>query len=76
MMYRRFIKRKKPCPFKKAGFKTIDYKDVETLKNFITERGKIVPRRISCSLSSILSLKCGFERVNNTREVNANGIAK
>lgn len=27
--------------------KHIDYKDVETLKQFITERGKIIPRRIT-----------------------------
>lgn len=35
------------CPFKKAGIQEIDYKDVETLQNFITERGKILPRRIT-----------------------------
>lgn len=37
----------KRCPFKAAGFKDIDYKDIETLKRFITERGKILPRRIT-----------------------------
>lgn len=37
----------KRCPFAAAGFKEIDYKDVETLKRFITERGKILPRRIT-----------------------------
>lgn len=42
----RFKKRKK-CPFVLAGIKEVDYKDVETLKKFITERGKILPRRIS-----------------------------
>jgi len=41
---RRFQKR---CPFTAAGWKTIDYKDVETLRRFITERGKILPRRIT-----------------------------
>jgi small subunit ribosomal protein S18 len=30
-----------------AGWKTIDYKDIDTLKRFITERGKILPRRIT-----------------------------
>lgn len=40
-------KRRKACPFKSAGFKTIDYKDVDTLSQFITERGKIIPRRIT-----------------------------
>jgi small subunit ribosomal protein S18 len=42
-----FSKRKKKCPFKHSGFKTIDYKDVETLRKFVTERGKILPRRIT-----------------------------
>lgn len=41
------FKKRKSCPFKKAGVKAIDYKDVETLKHFITERGKILPRRIT-----------------------------
>ncbi len=42
----RFKKRKK-CPFTAAGVKVIDYKDVEVLKRFITDRGKILPRRIT-----------------------------
>ena len=42
-----FFKKKKTCPFKAAGFKHIDYKDVETLRQFVTERGKILPRRIT-----------------------------
>lgn len=40
-------KRKKRCPFTAAGIKEIDYKDVATLFKFITERGKILPRRIT-----------------------------
>lgn len=40
-------KRGKTCPFMAAGWKDIDYKDVETLKRFITDRGKILPRRIT-----------------------------
>lgn len=40
-------KRKKKCPFMAAGVKDVDYKDVETLTKFITERGKILPRRIT-----------------------------
>jgi small subunit ribosomal protein S18 len=43
----RFVKRKKACPFKIADFKDIDYKDTDTLKQFITERGKVLPRRIT-----------------------------
>lgn len=42
-----FVKKKKSCPFTAAKAKTIDYKDIETLKQFITERGKILPRRIT-----------------------------
>lgn len=42
-----FVKKKKACPFTAAKVKTIDYKDIETLKQFITERGKILPRRIT-----------------------------
>ena len=43
----RIKRRKKACPFKAAQVKTIDYKDIETLKRFITERGKLLPRRIT-----------------------------
>ena len=38
---------KRPCPIKDAGIKKINYKDVEFLKNFLTEGGKILPRRIT-----------------------------
>lgn len=40
-------RRRKRCPFTAAGIKTIDYKDIDTLTQFITERGKILPRRIT-----------------------------
>jgi len=42
-----FAKRRKACPFVSAKVDGIDYKDIETLKQFITERGKILPRRIT-----------------------------
>ncbi|HKZ00125.1 MAG TPA: 30S ribosomal protein S18 [Rhabdochlamydiaceae bacterium] len=42
-----FIKKRKSCPFTAAGIKHIDYKDINTLIQFITERGKIIPRRIT-----------------------------
>jgi len=42
-----FSKKRKQCPFVAAGGKHIDYKDIETLSKFITERGKILPRRIT-----------------------------
>ena len=41
------FKKRKKCPFTEAGIKHIDYKDVDTLGQFITERGKILPRRIT-----------------------------
>ena len=40
-------RKRKECPFTMAGIKEIDYKDVNTLLKFITERGKILPRRIT-----------------------------
>lgn len=40
-------KKRKRCPFTAAGIKEIDYKDIDTLVKFITERGKILPRRIT-----------------------------
>lgn len=40
-------KRRKRCPFTAAGIHEIDYKDIDTLTKFITERGKILPRRIT-----------------------------
>ena len=39
--------RKKFCRFKKYGIKYIDYKDVEFLKKFLNEQGKMLPRRIT-----------------------------
>ena len=39
--------RKKVCSFCAEKSKAIDYKDVAKLKKFVTERGKILPRRIS-----------------------------
>lgn len=40
-------RKRKACPFKKTAVECIDYKDVDTLLKFITERGKILPRRIT-----------------------------
>ena len=42
-----FSKKKKSCPFKEANMTYIDYKDLNTLSRFITEKGKIIPRRVS-----------------------------
>ncbi len=43
----RFSRRKKFCRFTAEGVKYIDYKDLATLKGYITETGKIVPSRIT-----------------------------
>ncbi|MBA2367489.1 MAG: 30S ribosomal protein S18 [Candidatus Protochlamydia sp.] len=40
-------KKRKRCPFTAAGIREIDYKDIDTLTKFITDRGKILPRRIT-----------------------------
>ncbi|PHR16748.1 30S ribosomal protein S18 [Parasphingorhabdus sp.] len=46
-MGRPFFRRRKSCPFSGKNAKPIDYKDVKTLSGFISERGKIVPSRIT-----------------------------
>lgn len=41
------FKRKKFCRFTAAGVEQVDYKDVDTLKDFIQENGKIMPARLT-----------------------------
>ncbi len=43
----RYFRRKKFCKFTADDVEQIDYKDLATLKNYITETGKIVPSRIT-----------------------------
>ena len=43
----RFFRRRKFCRFSAEGAAKIDYKDLDTLKAYITETGKIVPSRIT-----------------------------
>lgn len=43
----RFYRRRKFCRFTADNVKEIDYKDLDTLKNYVTETGKIVPSRIT-----------------------------
>lgn len=40
-------RKRKRCPFTASGMDEIDYKDIDTLVKFITDRGKILPRRIT-----------------------------
>ena len=44
---RQFFRRRKTCPFSGANAMKIDHKDVRTLSKFVSERGKIIPSRIS-----------------------------
>ena len=41
------FKRKRFCRFTVAGVEEIDYKDVDTLRDFISENGKIIPARLT-----------------------------
>jgi len=43
----RYYRRRKYCKFTAEGITDIDYKDLELLKGFVTETGKIVPSRIT-----------------------------
>lgn len=46
-MARAFFRRRKTCPFSAKNAPQIDYKDVRLLQGFMSERGKIVPSRIT-----------------------------
>ena len=47
MARRPFTRRKKSCPFSGPNAPVIDYKDTKLLSRFLSERGKIVPSRIT-----------------------------
>lgn len=58
--------RRRGCPFCGEGAPDIDYKDPQLLKYFITERGKIVPRRISgCCAKHQRALTVSIKRARN-----------
>ncbi len=44
---RLFFRRRKTCPFSSSNAPTIDYKDIRLLQRFVSERGKIMPSRIT-----------------------------
>ena len=44
---RPFFRRRKTCPFSGANAPNIDYKDAKLLQRYVSERGKIVPSRIT-----------------------------
>ena len=47
-----FMSRRKICKFCENQVAKIDYKDVRTLRRFVTEQGKIIPRRVTGVCSS------------------------
>jgi small subunit ribosomal protein S18 len=52
---RSLFRRRKFCRFTAEGVKEIDYKDIEVLKEFVNENGKIMPARIT-------GTKSGYQR--------------
>jgi small subunit ribosomal protein S18 len=56
---RSLFKRRKFCRFSAEKIEEIDYKDVELLKDFVTENGKIMPARIT-------GTKTGYQRQLST----------
>jgi len=46
-MARELYKRRRYCRFSAEGIKEVDYKDVDLLKDFITENGKLIPARVT-----------------------------
>ena len=61
-----FFRRKKTCPLTGANAPKIDYKDVKLLQRFVSERGKILPSRItSVSHKKQRELACAVKRARN-----------
>ena len=52
LMNKNFFRRRKSCPFSSPSSPGIDYKDVKLLQRYISERGKIIPSRITAVSSS------------------------
>jgi small subunit ribosomal protein S18 len=60
---RQFFKRSKSCPFSGPKALKIDYKDVRLLSKFVSERGKVLPSRItSVSLKKQRELSNAIKR--------------
>jgi small subunit ribosomal protein S18 len=61
-----FFRRKKSCPLTGAGAPRVDYKDVKLLTRFVSERGKIMPSRItSVSHKKQRELAAAVKRARN-----------
>jgi len=64
----RFFRKKKSCKFTAEGIEQIDYKDLATLKQYVSENGKIVPSRIT-------GTKARYQRQLGTAIKNARYLA-
>ncbi|PHQ70900.1 MAG: 30S ribosomal protein S18 [Sneathiella sp.] len=63
---RPFFRRRKTCPFTGDGAPKIDYKDVKLLQRFVSERGKIMPSRITAvSAKKQRELATAIKRARN-----------
>lgn len=61
-----FFRRKKTCPLSGPNAPTVDYKDVKLLQRFVSERGKIMPSRItSVSAKKQRELSKAIKRARN-----------
>lgn len=63
-----YFRRKKFCRFTAEGITSIDYKDLNILKNYVSETGKIVPSRIT-------GTKARYQRMVATAIKHARAIA-
>jgi small subunit ribosomal protein S18 len=64
---KRVFQRKRVCRFCTDKEMSIDYKDPKTLRNFVTERGKIIPRRIYGTCASHQRQLC--EAIKRARQI-------
>ncbi|MCK5071097.1 MAG: 30S ribosomal protein S18 [Desulfocapsa sp.] len=64
---KRIFQRKRVCRFCTDKEMSIDYKDPKTLRNFVTERGKIIPRRIYGTCASHQRQLC--EAIKRARQI-------
>jgi len=64
---KRVFQRKRVCRFCTDKEMSVDYKDPKTLRNFVTERGKIIPRRIYGTCASHQRQLC--EAIKRARQI-------
>jgi len=64
---RKLFSRKKVCRFCADKEMVIDYKDPKTLRNFVSERGKIIPRRIVGTCATHQRQLCSA--IKNARQI-------